>query len=68
MSVSQSSSSDVFDGTGKPAVERNVDQSVGFGVTRNAYSAHNQFSAITQAEEMVDRTVNPWEKAVPVHR
>ena len=26
-----------------------------FGV-RNAYSAHNQFSAITQAEEMIDRT------------
>ena len=29
-----------------------------FGV-RNAYSAHNQFSAITQAEKMVDRTEKP---------
>ena len=33
VSVSQSSSSVVFDRAGKPAGERNVDQSVGFGVT-----------------------------------
>ena len=26
---------------------------------RNAYSAHNQFPAITQAERMVDRTEKP---------
>ena len=44
MSVSQSSSSVVFDRAGKPAGERNVDQSVGFGVTRNTYSAHSKFS------------------------
>ena len=47
----------VFDRTGKPVGERNVDQFC-FGV-RNAYSAHNQFPAITQAERMVDRTGKP---------
>ena len=39
--------------------ERNVDQSTGFGVTRNTYSAHSKFSEITQAEKMVDRTGKP---------
>ena len=58
MSVSQSSSS-VFDGSGKPDGERNVDQSVSFGVTRNTYSAHSKFSENTQAEKMVDRTGKP---------
>ena len=43
MSVSQSSTSVVFDGSGKPDGERNVDQSVGFGITRNTYSAHSKF-------------------------
>ena len=38
-----------------------------FGV-KNAYSAHNQFSAITQAEKSSIERGNPWEKAVPVHR
>ena len=33
VSVSQSSSSVVFDGSGKPDEERNVDQSVGFDAT-----------------------------------
>ena len=42
------------DKTGKLVAQSNIDPfSFGF---RNAYSAHNQFSAITQAEEMVDRT------------
>ena len=36
--------------------ERNVDQSIGFGVTRNTYSAHSKFSENAQAEKMVDRT------------
>ena len=36
--------------------ERNVDQSIGFGVTRNTYNAHSKFSENTQAENMVDRT------------
>ena len=32
---------------------------IGFGVTRNTYSAHSKFSENTQAEKMVDRTVKP---------
>ena len=56
--VSQSSSV-VFDRAGKPAGERDVDQSIGFGVTRNTYSAQSKFSEITQAEKMVDRTGKP---------
>ena len=55
VSVSQSSSSVVFDRAGKPAGERNVDQSLGFGV-RNPYSAHSKFSENTQTEKMVDRS------------
>ena len=59
VSVSQSSLSVVFDGSGKPVGERNVDQSIGFGVTRNTYSAHSKFSENTQAEKVVDRTGKP---------
>ena len=59
VSVSKSSLSVVFDRTGKPVGERNVDQSIGFCVTRNTYSAHSKFSEITQAVKMVDRTGNP---------
>ena len=55
VSVSQSSSSVVFDRAGKPAGERNVDQSLVFGV-RNPYSAHSKFSENTQTEKMVDRS------------
>ena len=36
--------------------ESDVDQSIGFGVTRNTYSAHSKFSENTQAEKVVDRT------------
>ena len=61
VSVSQSSSV-VFDRAGKPAGERNVDQSIGFGVTRNTYSAHSKFSENTQAEKMVDRSGKPEER------
>ena len=56
VSVSQSSLSVVFDRTGKPVGERDVDQSIGLGVTRNTYSAHSKFSENTQAEKVVDRT------------
>ena len=59
VSVSQSSLSVVFDRTEKPVGERNVDQSIGFGVTRNTYSAHSKFSENTQAEKVVDRTGKP---------
>ena len=61
-SVSQSSSSVVFDGSVKPDGERNVDQSVGFGVTRNTYSAHSKFSENTQAEKVVERLGKPDER------
>ena len=61
VSVSQSSSV-VFDGSGKPSGERNVDQSVGFGVTRNTYSAHSKFSENTQAEKVVYRSGKPEER------
>ena len=59
VSVSQSSLSVVFDRTGKPVGERDVDQSIGFGVTRNTYRAHSKFSENTQAEKVVDRTGKP---------
>ena len=58
VSVSQSSLSVVFDRTGKLVGENDADQSIGF-VVRNTYSAHNKFSANTQAEKMVDRTMKP---------
>ena len=63
-SVSQSSSSVVFDRAGKPAGERNVDQSIGFRVTRNTYSAHSKFSGNTQAEKVVDRSGKPEERDI----
>ena len=62
VSVSQSSLSVVFDRTGKPVGERNVDQSIDFGVTRNTYSAHSKFSENTQAEKVVDRSGKPEER------
>ena len=62
VSVSQSSLSVEFDRTGKPEGERNVDQSIGFGVTRNTYSAHGKFSENTQAEKMVDGSGKPDER------
>ena len=48
--------------------ERNVDQSIGFGVTRNTYSAHSKFSENTQAEKVVDKQGNLWEKIAQMHR
>ena len=62
VSVSQSSLSVVFDRTGKLVGERNVDQSIGFGVTRNTYSAHSKFSENTQAEKVVGRSGKPEER------
>ena len=47
---------------GKPAEERNVDQSIGFGVTRNMYSAHSKFSENTEAEKEGDRSGKPEER------
>ena len=62
VSVSQSSSFVVFDGSGQPDGERNVDQSVNFGVTRNTYSAHSKFSEDVQTEKMVDGSGKPDER------
>ena len=62
VTVSHSSLSVVFDRTGKPVGKRNVDQSIGFGVTRKTYSAHSKFSENTQAENMVDRSGKPEER------
>ena len=42
--------------------ERDVDQSINFGVTRNTYSAHSKFSENTQAEKVVDRSGKPEER------
>ena len=60
VSVSQSSLSVVFDGTGNPVRERNVDQSICFDVTRNTYNAHSKFSENTQAEKVFDKTRNSF--------
>ena len=55
VSVSQSSSSVVFDGSGQPDGERMVDHSKS-GVTFNVISAHSNFSEDIQTEKMVDRS------------
>ena len=52
----------MFDGSGKPDGERNVDQSFGFGITRNTFSAHSKFSENTQTERMVDGSGKPDER------
>ena len=49
----------MFDGSGKPDGERNVDQSVNFGVARNTNSAHSNFSENTRTEKMVDGSGKP---------
>ena len=52
----------MVDGSGQPDGERNVDQSISFGVTRNTYSAHSKFSENTQAEKVVDGSGKPEER------
>ena len=56
MSVSQSSSSVMFDGSGQPDGERRVDQSGKSDVTFNVISAHSNFSEVIQIKGMVDRS------------
>ena len=68
VSVSQSSSSVVFDGAGKPAGERMVDKSICFGVTFNMISAHSNFSEDIQIERMVDRSGNLMSVIARTHR
>ena len=62
VSVSQSSSSVMFDGSGQPDGERMVDQSGKSGVTFNVISAHSNFSEDIQIERMVDRSGKPDER------
>ena len=62
MSVSQSSSSAMFDGTGQPDGERMVDHSRKSGVTFSVISAHSNFSEDIQTEKMVDRSGQPDER------
>ena len=61
-SVSQSSLSVMFDGSGQPDGERMVDQSRNSGVTFNVISAHSNFSEDIQIERMVDRSGKPDER------
>ena len=62
MSVSQSSSSVMFDGSGQPDGERMVDRSGQPDVTLNVISAHSNCSEDIQTEKMVDRSGQPDER------
>ena len=68
VSVSQSSLSFVFDGSEKPVGERNVNQSIGFGVTRNTYSAHSKFLKTPKLRKWSIEQGNLWEKIAHMHR
>ena len=59
MSVSQSSSSVMFDGSGQPDGERMVDRAGQPDVTRNVIEAHNIFSEDVQVEHTHDRSGKP---------
>ena len=61
-SVSQSSSSVMFDGSGQPDGEIMVDQSGKPDVTFNVISAHSNFSEDIQIERMVDGSGQPDER------
>ena len=62
MSVSQSSSSVMFDGSGQPDGERMVDRSGQPDVTRNVIEAHSTFSEDTRIEHTHDRSGKPDER------
>ena len=62
MSVSLSSSSVVFDGSGQPDGERIVDRSGQPDVTRNVIEAHSTSSEDTQIEHTHDRSGKPDER------
>ena len=62
MSVSQSSSSVMFDGSGQPDGERMVDRSGQPEVTRNVIEAHSTFSEDTRIEHTHDRSGKPDER------
>ena len=62
MSVSQSSSSVMFDGSGQPDGERMVDRSGQPDVTLNVIEAHNNLSEDTRIEQTHDRSGKPDER------
>ena len=62
MSVSRSSSSVMFDGSGQPDGERMVDRSGQPDVTRNVIEAHSTFSEDTRIEHTHDRSGKPDER------
>ena len=62
MSVSQSSSSVMFDGSGQSDGERKVHQSGKSDVALNVISAHSNFSEEIQTERMIDRSGQPDER------
>ena len=62
MSVCQSSSSVMFDGSGQPDGERMVDHSRKSGVTFNVISFHSNFSEDTRIEQTHDRSGQPDER------
>ena len=66
VSVSQSSLSLVFDRTGKLVEERNVDQSIGFGVTRNTCSQQVFCKHLKLRKWSIEQ--NLWGKAAQRHR
>ena len=62
VSVSQSSSSVMFGGSGQPDGERMVDRSGQPDVTRNVLEAHSIFSEDTRIEHTHDRSGKPDER------
>ena len=62
MSVSQSSSSVMFDGSGQPDGERMVDRSGQPDVTRNVIEAHSNFSDDTRIEHTHHQSGQPDER------
>ena len=68
VSVSQSLSSVVFDGAVKSAGERKVDRSIGFGVTRDTYSAHSKISENTKLRKWSIDQGNLRSEIAQMHR
>ena len=62
MSVRQTSSSVLFDGSGQPDGERMVDRSGQHDVTLNVIRAHSNFSEDTRIEQTHDRSGQPDER------
>ena len=68
VSVSQSSLSVVFDRTGKPVGERDVDQSIGVGVMKTRTVLTASFRKTPRLRKWSIEQGNLWEKTVQMHR